>query len=56
MPPVPINSNGKMVFERSERTAYMPIITLTAAVIKSFKKREITPRPACAHGFHCTTS
>jgi hypothetical protein len=34
-----INSNGKMVFaEHLERTVYVPILTLTAAVIKSFKK------------------
>jgi hypothetical protein len=35
-----INSNGKMVFERLERTVYVPILTLTAAVIKSFKKEK----------------
>jgi hypothetical protein len=33
-----INSNGKMGFEHLERTVYVPILTLTAAVIKSFKK------------------
>jgi hypothetical protein len=27
-----------MVFERLERTVLLPILTLTAAVIKSFKK------------------
>jgi hypothetical protein len=35
-----INSNGKMVFEHSERTVYVPILALTAAVIKSFKKEK----------------
>jgi hypothetical protein len=34
-----INSNGKMVFaERLERTVYVPILTLTAAVINISKK------------------
>jgi hypothetical protein len=33
-----INSNREMVFEHLERTVYVPILTLTAAVIKSFKK------------------
>jgi hypothetical protein len=59
-----IKSNGKMLFEHLERTVYVIILTLTAAVIKSFKKRNKsaellmrgTPRPACPHGFHCTTS
>jgi hypothetical protein len=35
-----INSNGKMVFERLERTVYVAILSLTAAVIKSFKKEK----------------
>jgi hypothetical protein len=58
-----INSNGKMASEHLERTVYVPILTLIAVVIKSFKKKnkwaELLTRyrcPACAHEFHCTTS